>query len=450
MSRESKRLLEERAKLVKEMQGLIKLTGEENRSMTAEEQEKFARLDKDQEELKSRADTAHRAEQLGDELEKPGHLREELGGIQLDPKSAVQRRARFAQHLRSWFLAGTDVPVPQQAIEAAQADQFPLFSRSITLRLDRGSDELGFPHGAPKTRAEVLRQLERRAQSVGTTTAGGHTVPDEMMAAIDVALLRFGGMRQVATILSTDTGADLPIPTSDDTSNTGEIIGENSEVNEQDVTFGQVVLEAYKYSSKMIKVSVELLQDSSINLPVFLGQRLGERIGRITNTHFTTGTGTSQPRGVVTAAADSSITLTTDNDPTYDELIGIKHSVDPAYRDNGRWMFHDTVLANIKMLKDSQNNPIWKPSLAGGTPDTIDGDPYVVNQDMPTSGTTGTKVILYGDLSKYHIRETREIVLLRLDERFAEFHQVAFLAFARMDGDLVDAGTNPVKYADNP
>jgi HK97 family phage major capsid protein len=65
---------------------------------------------------------------------------------------------------------------------------------------------------------------------------------------------------------------------------------------------------------------------------------------------------------------------------------------------------------------------------------------------MPTAATTGTKAILFGALQKYLIRDVLSVTLLRLDERYADFHQVAFLAFARADGDLLNAGTNPVKH----
>jgi HK97 family phage major capsid protein len=44
------------------------------------------------------------------------------------------------------------------------------------------------------------------------------------------------------------------------------------------------------------------------------------------------------------------------------------------------------------------------------------------------------------------IRDVKDVTLVRLDERFAEFGQVCFLAFSRHDGDLLDAGTHPVKY----
>jgi HK97 family phage major capsid protein len=255
----------------------------------------------------------------------------------------------------------------------------------------------------------------------------------------------------VSTVIRTDSGADLPIPTSDDTSNKGAILSENTQASEVDITFGQIVLQSFKYSSKYVLVSVELLQDSSINVAEFIGKALGERIGRITNDHFTTGDASSKPNGIVTAAGAgvtaTALTATT----TYDNVVDLVHSVDPAYRDKGKFMFHDGGLKMLKKIKvlqysgDTTGVPLWSPGLAPGAPDTILGYPYVINQSM-TTPATGVKSILFGDFSKYLIRDVRDVTLLRLDERFADYHQVGFLAFSRHDGDLLDAGTDPVKY----
>lgn len=338
----------------------------------------------------------------------------------------------------------------QRGIEAAQRMGLNMNSSTIELEFDRGFDKRGASYGAPKSFDEIEEQrrgrldAETRAQSIGTATAGGHTVPDEMMRPLERALLQFGGMRQVATIISTGTGADLPIPTTNDTGNVAEIIAENTVVNEQDMAFGQVVLGAYKYSSKMVKFSVELLQDSSVNLPSLIGSVLGERIGRGTNTDFTVGNGTSKPRGITLDSVASGVTTASNTALTYDEILGLKHSVDPAYRGQARFMTSDAILLIMKKMKDSDGRPLWLPSLVQGEPSTFDGDPLVINQDMPTGASS--KAILYGDLSKYMIRDTRGISLMRLDERFADFHQVAFLAFARYDGRLIDAGTGPVKH----
>ncbi len=47
---------------------------------------------------------------------------------------------------------------------------------------------------------------------------------------------------------------------------------------------------------------------------------------------------------------------------------------------------------------------------------------------------TGVKSVLYGDFEAgYVVRRVKDLELLRLAERYAEFGQVGFIAFDRMD-----------------
>ncbi len=347
--------------------------------------------------------------------------------------------------IRGWLLAGLDEEhVTEQHRSAANRVGARLGSKTMTLRLA--------PQALRSLNPVDIAAWEKRASlGVGSGSIGGYTVADTMMGALERALLEFGGMRQVATVIRTATGSDMPIPTSDDTSNKGAILSENTQVSQVDITFGQLVMQAYKYSSKSVLVSQEFLQDSSIDVNGFIGNALGERIARIQNDHFTTGTGSSQPNGIVTAATSSSVTFSGTATVTYDNLVDLVHSVDPAYRVNGRFMFHDGALKMLKKVKilqysgDTVGAPLWVPGMVAGQPDRLMGYEYVVNQSMATPAT-GVKSILFGDFSKYIIRDCRDVTLVRLDERYADYHQVGFLAFARSDGDLLDAGTRPVKY----
>lgn len=330
--------------------------------------------------------------------------------------------------------------------DAAQRCGVSLDQRNLTMRL--ASKPMA------STRAEDMREWEQRLTQVDLVSPdlGGHyTVPDEMMRPLEAALLQFGNMRAVSEVIRTNTGADLPIPTLNDTSNTGALLGEGLEHTELDIEFSQLVLQAFKYTSKRVGMSVEYLQDNAINAATRIGSILGERIARITNQHFTTGDGSAKPKGIVAAATSSGVTAASDTALTYDELIDLKHSVDPAYRALGAtWMFDDTTLKLIKKIKipqfsgDTAGMPLWRAGLAAGEPNTIDGDPYVINQDVASGANA--KAVVYGYLRKYIIRDVRDITLVRLDERYAELGVVAFLAFSRHDGDLLDAGTNPVKY----
>jgi HK97 family phage major capsid protein len=252
--------------------------------------------------------------------------------------------------------------------------------------------------------------------------------------------------RANTTVIPTDMGNDLPIPTDDDTSNTGAILSENNSTGhtEQDVTVGAVVLHAYTYSSKLVKVSIELLQDSAFPIQPWLSAKLGTRIGRITNTHFTTGDASSKPQGAATGSA-LGVTAASATAFTADELIDLFHAVDVDYREGAQWMAHDLTVREIRQLKDGNGNYLWQPGLTAGQPDLILGKPFVVNNAVATIASAA-RAVLFGDFSTYYIRDVNGVVLRRLDERYAEFNQVAFLAFSRHDGALVDAGTNPIKH----
>lgn len=307
-------------------------------------------------------------------------------------------------------------------------------------------------NGLTAEEREVALPRFNNAQSIGTTTAGGFTVPQGFYDELIDAEKAFGGMMDpgAAFVFDTASGNPLPIPTDNDTTNAGAILTENTQVGNQDVTFGAVNLGAFTYTSKLVLVSNQLLQDSAFNLDSFLSKKLGTRIARILNTHFTVGTGTSQPTGAVTAATLGATGATGEaTSLIFDDLITLEHSVDPAYRNGARFMFADSTLAAIKKLKDTQGRYLWQPGLTvAGEPATINSYQYTVNQDMPVMAANA-KSILFGDFSKYWVRRVAGVQVLRLTERYADFNQTGFLAFQRWDGNLVDAGTHPLKYFAN-
>lgn len=437
-------------KLGQDAKAVLDVAAGEGRALTADEKTKFDAIDTDREGLIETERRMARQEEIEQRFASGERRTQPTQPGQANPdaqRTSRPTRGKMGgiEGLRTWLLAGSDEDIRPEQREAAHNAGINLDARQIRLQLA--------PQALRSLKHADVREWEERALSTlnsGSPVDGYYTIAHEMMRPLEEALLAFGGMRVRSTIFRTDTGAALPIPTVNDTSNKGEILAENSLVNQKDVTFNQLTLDAYKYSSKMILVSVELLQDSSVNLADFLGRALGTRIGRITNDHFTTGDGSSKPNGLLNATTASGTQLAAQT-PTVAELIAIEHSVDPEYRMNAAWMFSDSMLAEMKKITDaSTGRPIWLPSVTGAAPDTILGYPYVINQSMAAAAGSGAgKSIAFGDLSKYLIRDVRNVTLLRLDERFADYHQVAFLAFSRHDGDLLDAGTRPVKHALN-
>ncbi len=405
----SRELIRQRQSLVEKMRELVTRADAEGRSLSTEESARFDAMDADLEALKARIDLESRS------------VRNPITDYSIAdgaPQTSENRAERAA--FDAWLRYGTEGLAPEQRQIMARRRSF------VT-----GSD---LP-------AEV------RALAVGTGAAGGYVVPQGFSGELAQSLKAYGGMRAASRLFPTPDGRDIPWPTVDDTSNVGELLAENTAAASLDVAFGQVTLKAYKYSSKLVPVSMELLQDSFFDVGAILRGLLAERIGRITNTHFTTGTGTGQPKGVVTESSlgkqgTTGQTLTL----IVEDLVDLEHSVDPLYRPNARWMMNDATLKVIKKMKDTTGRFLFQASLAAGTPDTISGYPFTINQDIAVMAASA-KSVLFGDFSTYIVRDALDVTLLRLVERYAELGQVGFLAFARADGRSIQPAA--IKYYQN-
>lgn len=292
----------------------------------------------------------------------------------------------------------------------------------------------------PAEQRAIMREI--RAQGVGTDAKGGFLVPEGFMAGLVTSLKAWGPMLDpgITRRLDTATGNSIPWPTMDDTSNKGALIAENTQVTPTDITFSSKTLGAYKYTSGVVLVSSELLQDSALDLEAIVRAAMAERIGRIGNEHLTVGDGNGKPNGIVTASG--SVAAATAAAVTFDDFIELQHGVDPAYRDDpsARYMFNDKTLKATRKLKDGEGRYIWQPAdVKSGLPSTILDKPFSVNQDMADIGASA-KSVTFGAMNRYVVRMVKEFAIRRLVERYADYDQTGFIGFTRFDGELLDAG----------
>ncbi len=362
---------------------------------------------------------------------------DQLGDVIDRAERHADAEARIAAVNRTGVVAGDGQPASDQGQAYAGA-----FDRYI--RASQGFAELD-DSDRRLVRSGFVTNDQIKMAAGTTGTAGGYTIPPAFRDAMIETLLAYGPMLTLAERLDTETGANLPWPTNDDTGNEGAILAENTQITEQDVTLGTASLDAYMYTSKLVRASWQLMQDAP-DFSGWLARKLGERLGRIYNRHATVGTGTAQPDGIVTSATvgvTGTGSFATTGGISYANLVDLVESLDDAYLQGlgqARFMGHQSVRRAMRRLLDSQNRPIWEPSVQAGTPDTILGYPFTVNNHMPTLATS-SKSLLFGDVRQaYVVRIVRENQLVRLNERFADFLQTGFFAFGRMDGTLQNAG----------
>ena len=456
----SKELREKRAQIAAQMTELIK------GDMNAEAREKFDKMDVEQKALKADIDRIEGQEALEAELRGAPPTRS-VAGV---PTNAEERKELDKKYRKAFFraLANGDLVGNRKTGELRWVGEPQSEIRTI---LEQG---------------RAVYAAERRDQQAGTESisytqgaAGGFFVPPGFVYDVEIATKYFAPLADgsVIRILETATGNVLPYPTNNDTNEAWSIIGEAAQVSDQgqtpnyptpgtapsgqpgNLTMGVVNFGAWKGSTGLVRVSLELLQDSAFDLEDFLKNAFAVRLGRGYEFYLTRGTGVNQPTGLIPSVIASGISAviatgssindgssnTGTNSIGTNDLIALEHAVDPTYRRGARYMFHDQTLKTIKQLLDKYGRPLWVPGLAVNAPDTVLGYEYVINQSMPQIAAAATTV-LFGSLQKFIMRKVRDLSVLRLDERFADFGEVGFIGFSRIDSNLVDAGTHPIGY----
>jgi HK97 family phage major capsid protein len=322
-------------------------------------------------------------------------------------------------------------------------------------------------HGMSALNETEKRAVERRDVSegapmlthIGSYSSLGYLVPTGFSGMIEQATKYYAPLMDgsVFRLWKTESGNPIPWPTSNDTNQAATIVGEGATITEADITASQIDFAAYKLTAGVIKASVELLQDSAFDTESWLADQFGIRYGRGLENYLTTGTGSSQPTGLLTAVANSGATpviatgssestggaQTGVNSIGYSDLVNLEHSVDPSYRRNAKYMFHDLTLASLKKIIDKFGRPLWAPGISVDEPDTLNGYPYVVNQSMPVIAASATTVA-FGDLTKFVVRSVKAVSVQRLVELYAASGQVGFISNMRVDSNLLDGGTHPV------
>lgn len=352
-------------------------------------------------------------------------MKHELGGVeaQIEREESLRSTdALFVEEKRE-----EQAKDPTLDVEAKRSQAFDSFLR-------RGLGEL--------TQEEKQVMAELRAQSVGVNEQGGYTVPKEFQARIVEQMKAYGGIANVSRIITTSDGRNIEWLTADAISEMGELIGENQAATEQDTNFGIANLGSRKLTSKIIRVSGELLQDSAIDIEAYLASRIAERIGRAEAHYLVRGNGTgspvAQPKGLDVSVTGKTTTAAA-NAVDWKDINALIHSIDPAYRGAGntRLAFNDKTFRTLKEMVDANNRPLWLPSITGVAPASILGYQYVIDQGIEDIAKD-KKFMFFGDFNRFIVRRVSYMTLKRLVERYAEYDQVGFLAFHRFDCALED------------
>jgi len=400
MSEVVKKLRERRMNVWEQAKALADRASEENRAFTGEEEAQWTALNAELDALDKRIKAVLEGEQRAKEAE------EAFARLRGEPRQQGPQSGPTSDEFRA-FLRGEG----PRAIDIAPTN------------------------------------INFRDLTKGSATAGGNTVPTDFYGRLVAHLIETSAILQAgATILNTASGETIQVPKTTAHSS-ASIVTEGSAISESDPAFGQVSLGAYKYGT-LIQVSRELLTDTGVDLEGYLAMQAGRALGNAFGAHAITGTGTSQPTGIITAATvgvtgptGTATGFGSQDTPGQggDLLIDLFHSVIAPYRASSAcaWLMADQTAAAVRKLKNSQGDYIWQPGLVAGQPDTILGKPVFVDPNVPAPAANA-KSVAFGDMSQYFVRLAGGVRFERSDDFAFNSDLVTFRALLRADGALVD------------
>lgn len=326
------------------------------------------------------------------------------------------------------------------------------------------------PAGRPSNRAQTQRETENdgfraylrtgkenadltryNAQTTGTDTSGGFTVPEDFRAKLIEVQKSYGGVLNAAEQLPTTDGRPLPYPTIDDTSNSAAIAAENTAPASggADLVFGEVRLGAYEYNATgtgntPLALPKALVQDSAVDIEGKVSSLLGTRLARKMAVDAVSGDASSKPEGIMHSITGQAIAGTT---LKYSDIVTLVMSLDKAYWPNAKFYCNQASLGSIMELEDTNGNLIFKQSVvvSNGTPAvlaTLAIGPLVVPVELDndiadillTSGT-GQNWGIFGDLNQAYVwRQVRDIEVLVDPYSANDKRQIKYNAWVRADG----------------
>lgn len=284
--------------------------------------------------------------------------------------------------------------------------------REKALNDDAGEKELvkGFYKALATADRSEMRAFEKKlieaykakGQTVGTSNQGGVLVPTTIDQSIKDKLEYVSPMRRIATVIDnmpaklTFTSGSLP---------TAYWVDEGAPITESGTTFAPVTLTPYK-AAGLDKFTSEVLEDAASNPSIqdYVENRFVLALALLENAAFVNGDGSSKPYGFRSSAiTPTSVTSATATG--YDDLVKLKYSLGAAYREIGTFVMPSAGLKAIELLKDTSGRPIYRESLAVGTPATLLGRPVEIVDEIPSNLGAGTNEteIWYGQFNQYII-----------------------------------------------
>jgi HK97 family phage major capsid protein len=297
---------------------------------------------------------------------------------------------------------------------------------------------------------DALDADEMKAMSVGLDSDGGYLVTPDTTGRMVKKVYETSDIRRIANVqvISTDK-----LEGTEDLDEAGAgWVGETESRSETTTPkLGEWEIPVHEMYAEP-RATQKLLDDASVDVEMWLGDKVGSRFGRIENSAFVTGNGIRKPRGfasydvaaddgtgvewgkigVVNSGANGAFAAANPADRLHD-LIGLLKS---AYLQGASFVTKRQVITAIRKFKDGQGQYLWQPSLVLGEPEQLVGFPIVRAEDVAAIAANSLS-LWFGNFNEgYQIVERQGTRVLR--DPFTSKPFVKFYTTRRVGGAVVN------------
>jgi HK97 family phage major capsid protein len=289
-------------------------------------------------------------------------------------------------------------------------------------------------------RQQPVTAEEQRVLTISDDTTGGFlAAPDDYVREIIKGITEKSPLRQLATVRPT-TARSIKVPKRTGQFSASRIAEIALRAETTGLTYGQEEM-ALPEAFALVRISRQDIEDSAFNLEAEIQSEIVEQFEVLEGTEFIAGNGASKAEGIVANAEVVAAATTTAGATAIaaDDMVTLQYALKEGYARNATWVMKRATVKVVRQLKESTTNAyIWQPGLQLGQPASLLGNPVVECVDMP-SGLVGNQFeVAFGDFRRgYLIGDRIGIEIQRLNEKYAEYGQVGFLARKRFNGQVV-------------
>lgn len=287
---------------------------------------------------------------------------------------------------------------------------------------------VGFWHALVTNNEVALRAL-----SEGTNADGGFLFPNEFYTELIKEIPNINVMRQYVRVIPmrrnvmdiTNLVSGPKVTWTD----------ENVAKSTTTARFSRLTLTAFKVAA-ILYSSDELIEDSDIfDVVQMIINQFAEAIADEEERVIWVGNGTTQPQGIDSAGTIGTVAAVNQD---FDDLITLHYQLPRKYRRNAAFFANDATIANIRKLKDSNNNYIWvnhSPTAnVTGSPGSILGKPVISSDWVPDN------TIFFGDMKIAYFLGDRKRMAVKISQDTTEAFtkdETAIRVVSRLGGQVV-------------